>query len=130
MLTTLLLLLSLAQDSAPIPFLWTIQGLDGSGTIVVTVTPTLFGLESGLDVKTIALDPLPTPNDSNPGLIHPREGEPTAEFGLRARFTPPRRGFHLRVTLSDGSIYKINIYRKAPQNEPTFYQVQPLRRTL
>jgi hypothetical protein len=127
-LTEFLLVLSLAQDSGPAPFHWMIEGLgEPQPTISVTVTPTPFGLVSGVEIKAIALDPLPTHEDPNPRLIQPTSSEATSKWGLRATFAKPGRRFHLRVTLSDGSIHKIDIYRKAPPEEPKIYQIGPLQ---
>ena len=70
MLPALLLLLGLVQQPEPRLFLWTIIGLGESGpSIVVTVTPTAFGLVSGVEIKAIALQPLPTRDDPKPRAI-------------------------------------------------------------
>jgi hypothetical protein len=70
MLPALLLLLGLAQPAEPRLFLWTIIGLGEPGsTILVTVTPTPFGLVSGVDIKAIALQSLPTRDDPKPRTI-------------------------------------------------------------
>ena len=88
MLPGLLLLLGLAQQPEPRLFLWTIIGFGEPGpNIVVTVTPTPFGLVSGVEVKAIALQPLPTRDDSKPRTIQPRKTEPAppARKGNRPR---------------------------------------------
>lgn len=129
MLATFLLLVSLSQDSAPLPFSWGIEGMgEPKSQKVVTVWPTPLALVSGLDVKTINLDPLPTREDLKPHAISPLKTEPAPKWGLRAWFAPPGRRFHLRVTLSDGSIHKIDIYRQAPRPEkpePKIYKAIP-----
>ena len=97
---------------------------DRNNPIVVTISLTPFGSSNGIEVETISLDLLPTPDDPKPGVIRPLKTEPAPEMtqhrerGLRAWFTPPGRRFHLVVTLSDGSTHKIDIYRAAPVSEP------------
>ena len=64
MLTAFLLLAALAQDAPPAPFLWSIEGLwDPQPTLLVTITPTPLGRVSGLDIQSIAIEPVPTPDD-------------------------------------------------------------------
>jgi hypothetical protein len=129
MLARFLLLASLSQNSAPLPFTWMIEGMgDPTSQKVVTVTPTQFGFATGLDVKSIRLDPLPTREDPQPHSISPLKQEVTPKWALRAWFAPPGRRFHLRVTLSDGSVHKVDIYRPAPHSqepEPKSYKVTP-----
>lgn len=85
MLATFLLLVSLAQDSAPAPFTWWIQGLEDPRRLtLVTVTPTPLELVSGLNVKTISLKPAPTRDDPKPRSIQPVKTEPTLKWGLQA----------------------------------------------
>lgn len=135
MLASLVLLVSLSQaESAPVPFLWNIQGMgDPASLIVVTISLTPYGLGNGIEVETIRLEPLPTPADPKPHAIDPLKTEPAPalmsgwrERGLRAWFTPPGRRFHLIVTLSDGSIHKIDIYRTVPPSEPRKLRPFPL----
>ena len=93
MLPALLLLLGLVQPPEPRLFLWTIIGLGEPGpNIVVTVTPTPFGLVSGVEVKAIALQPLPTRDDPKPPAIRPVLGR-TSGFA--------RNGFELRRRKGD-----------------------------
>src|SRR6478609_483830 len=94
--------------------------------VSVTVTPTRFGLVSGVEINAIELDPLPTAADPKPGFIQPTSTRATSTWGLRATFTKPGRRFHLRVTLSYGSIHKIDIYRKPPPEEPKIRKLRPL----
>ncbi len=131
MLASVLVLLTLGQAEAPPPFLWRIEGLgySKSVTLVVTISPTPFGLANGLAVKSVSLAPLPTREDPKPGAIWPLSTEPAATEGLRARFAPPGRRFHVVVTLSDGSTHTIDIYQKTPPTpapEPE-REVKPLR---
>jgi hypothetical protein len=99
MLATCLVFVTLGQAAAPAPFNWTIEGLGDPTrlTLVVTVSPTPFGLASGLEVNTISLAPLPTRKHRRPAAIRPLTTEPTATSGLRASFTPPGRRFHVIV---------------------------------
>ncbi len=134
MLASLLLLVTLSQDAAtPAPFLWLIEGMgDPKSPIVVTISLTPFGLGNRIEVETISLHPLPTPQDPKPGAIRPLKTEPAPEMGFRGRglrawFTPPGRRFHLVVTLSDGSTHKIDIYQKTSPSEPTIQKVRPLQ---
>lgn len=126
MFGSFLLLVILGQDAAtPTPFLWRIEGMtDPKNPIMVTISLTPFGLGNGIEVETISLDPLPTPEDPKPRAISPLKTEPAPalksgvrERGLRAWFAPQRRRFHLTVILSDGSVHKIDIYRAAPPGE-------------
>ena len=130
MLASFLLLVSLGQPAAaPDLFLWIIDGLADakSQALIVTVTPTPFGLVRGVDLKTISLDPLPTRDDPTPRSIQPLKTEPAPKWALRAWFTPPKRRFHLIVTLSNGSTHKIDIYRKVPRADvPGIYKARPL----
>ena len=90
MFPALLLLLGLAQQSEPRLFLWTIVGLGEPGpSIVVTITPTPVGLVSGVEIKAIALQPLPTRDDPKPRTIQPTNTEPAARWGLQALFPKP-----------------------------------------
>jgi hypothetical protein len=130
MLAAFLLLVSLGQDSTPPLFSWGIQGMgEPKSDKVVTVWPTPFGLATGIDVKAIALDPLPTLEDRTPRTVSPVKTEPAPRWGLRAWFTPPGRRFHLRVTLSDGSVHKVDSYRPAPASEdkPKIYTPRDLQ---
>ena len=140
MLASLLLIVGLSQDMAtPTPFLWLIEGMgDPKKPIVVTISLTPFGLGNGIEVETISLDPLPTPDDPKPGVIRPLKTEPAPEMsqqrgrGLRAWFTPPGRRFHVLVTLSNGSTHKIDIYQAAPVSDPKRRPLQliaPIRGT-
>ena len=128
MLPVLLLLLGLAQQSEPRLFLWMIIGLGEPGpTIVVTVTPTPFGLVSGVEIKAIALVPVPTRDDRKPRTIQPTNTEPAPRWGLQASFPKPGRRFHLKVTFSDGSVHDVDIYRSPPPDEPKEFRVRPLQ---
>jgi hypothetical protein len=128
MLPALLLLLGLVQQPEPRLFLWSIIGLGEPGpTIVVTVTPTPFGLVSGLEIKAIALVPLPTRDDPKPRTIQPTKAEPAARWGLQASFPKPGRRFHLKVTLSDQSVHDVDIYRTPPPDERKEFRVGPLQ---
>jgi hypothetical protein len=128
MLPALLLLLGLGQQSEPRLFLWTIIGLGEPGpTIQVTVTPTPFGLVSGVEVKAIALQPLPTRDDPKPRAIQATKTEPASRWGLQASFPKPGRRFHLTVTFADGSVHDIDIYAMPPPDKPEIHQVGPLR---
>lgn len=131
MLAAFLLLVSLGQDSTPPLFMWGIEGMgDPKSQKLVTVTPTPFGFASGLDVKSVILDPLPTREDPKPQSVLPLKTEITPKRALRAWFTPPGRRFHLRVTLSDGSVHKVDIYRPTPGSEeakPKIYSVPSLQ---
>lgn len=106
MLASFLLIVSLSQDTAtPTPFLWLIEGMgDPKKPILVTISLTPVGLGNGIEVETISLGPLPTPDDPKPGVIRPLKTEPAPEMsqqrgrGLRAWFTPPGRRFHLMVS--------------------------------
>jgi len=74
-----LLLITLAQGSAaPEQFLWGIQRL-ADRTIVVTVTPTPFGLVSGIDIEDISLEPIGNHADSRSRSIRPYKTDVTAE---------------------------------------------------
>jgi hypothetical protein len=118
MLPALLLLLSLAQQSEPRLFLWTIEGLgEPHSTILVTITPTPFGLVSGVEVKAITIDLVPTRADPKPRAIRPLKTEPAPRSGLQSTFTKPTRRFHLNVTLADGSVHDLDVYRTAPPDE-------------
>lgn len=136
MLASFLLLVSLSQDAADrTPFLWLIEGMrDPKNPIIVTISLTPFGLAKRIEVETISLDPLPTPEDPKPRAIRPLKTEPAPalksgvrETGLRAWFTPPGRRFHLVVTLSDGSTHKIDIYQKTSPSAPKIERVRPLQ---
>ena len=128
MLPALLLLLGLAQPPEPRLFLWTIIGLGEPGpNILVTVTPTPFGLVSGVEVKAIALQPLPTRDDPKPRRIQPAKTEPAARWGLQASFPKPGRRFHLTVTFKDGSAHDVDIYAPPPPDEPKEFQSRPLQ---
>jgi hypothetical protein len=128
MLPALLLLLGLAQPPEPRLFLWTIIGLGEPGpSIVVTVTPTPFGLVSGVEIKAIALQPLPTRDDPKPRAIQPTTTEPASRWGLQASFRKPGRRFHLTVTFSDGSVHDVDIYATPPPDEPKIFESGPLR---
>ena len=109
-----LLLATLAQGSAPEQFLWGIQGL-ADRTIVVTVTPTPFGLATGIEIKDISLEPTPNRPDSRPSSIRPEKTEVTAKWALRAWFARPERRFTLTVRLSDGKTHKIDPWAPAPK---------------
>jgi hypothetical protein len=115
-----LLLVTLAQGAAPELFLWRIGGLaDRSATMVVTVTPTPFGLASGIDIKDISLQPTRTRIDSRPRSIRPHKTEITTEWALQAWFTRPERRFTLTVTLSDGKTHRIDPWAPVPPKERT-----------
>ena len=126
MLPALLLLLGLAQQPEPRLFLWTIVGLGEPGpSIVVTVTPTPFGLVSGVDVKAIALQPLPTRDEPKPAAIQPTKTESAPRRGLQASFPRPGRRFHLTVTFSDGSVHDVDIYRSSTSDERREFRTGP-----
>lgn len=126
MLATFLLLVSLAQDSAPAPFTWWIQGLEDPRRLtLVTVTPTPLELVSGLNVKTISLKPAPTRDDPKPRSIQPVKTEPTLKWGLQAWFRPVGRRFQLTVTFSDGSTHKIDPWAPPPSGPPKIYRRYP-----
>ena len=126
MLSALLLLLGLVQPPEPRLFLWTIIGLGEPGpNILVIVTPTPFGLVSGVELKAIALQPLPTRDDPKPRTVQPTTSEPTPRWGLQASFPMPRRRFHLKVTFSDGSVHDVDVYRQEPPSDPKIYRVGP-----
>lgn len=127
MLAAILVVASLAQDTDTTPFLWRIQRVDGGRSLVVTVEPTPFGLTQKLDVKAISLEPLPTVRDPKPRAIRPIEVQATERWGLRASFAEPGRRFHLRVTLSDGSIHRIDIYRAPPRPDKPAQKPTPLQ---
>jgi hypothetical protein len=131
MLTTVLLLVSLTQDSEPrLLFTWWIQGLeDPKRLTLVTVTPTPLGLVSGLDVKTIIIKPVPTRNDPNPRSIRPVKTEPTPKWGLQAWFKSVGRRFQLIVTFRDGATHKIDPWAPPPSGPPKIYQRYPHLRT-
>jgi hypothetical protein len=124
-----LLLVSLGQDSTPPLFTWGIEGMgEPKSEKLVTVTPTPSGFAMGRDVKSVTLDPLPTREDPKPHSISPLKTETTPKRALRAWFAPPGRRFYLRVTLSDGSVHKVDIYRPAPRSqdpEPKIYKATP-----
>ena len=82
---------------------------------------------SDLEIKAIALVPAPTRDDPKPRTIQPTTTEGTSRWGLQAYFPMPRRPFHLEVTLSDGSVHDVDVYRKVPPSEPKFYRVGPER---
>ena len=126
MLAACLLLVSLAQGTAPEQFLWRIQDL-AERTIVVTVSPTPFGLATGIEIKDISLEPAPNRPDSRPRSIHPQKTEVTAEWALRAWFTRPDRRFTLMVTLSDGKTHRIDPSARAPKERTAPATVGPLR---
>ena len=126
MLPALLLLLGLVQPPEPRLFLWTIIGLGEPGpNILVIVTPTPFGLVSGVEVKAIALQPLPTRDDPKPRRIQPIKTGPAPRWGLQASFPKPGRRFHLTVTFSDGSVHDVDIYAPLPPDEPKEFQSRP-----
>ena len=118
MLAASLLLVTLVQGSAPEQFLWGIQRL-ADRTIVVTVTPTPFGLVSGIHIKGISLEPTRNRTDSRPRSIRPHKTEVTTEWALRAWFTRPERRFTLTVTLSDGKRHRIDPFAPSPPKERT-----------
>ena len=126
MLTASLLLVTLAQGSALEQFLWRIQKL-ADQTIVVTVTPTPFGLATGIEIKAISLEPTPNRTDSRPSTIRPEKTEVPTEWGLRAWFTRPERRFTLTVTLSDGKTHRIDPWAPAPKERTAPTTVHPLR---
>jgi len=126
MLPVLALLLGLAQEPEPRLFLWAIEGLgEPRTTISVTVTPTPFGLASGVEIKAIALVPISTGDDPTPRAVQPTTTEPAPRWGVQASFPMPRRRFHLKVTLSDGSVHDVDVYGKVPPREPKIYRVGP-----
>jgi hypothetical protein len=128
MLPALLLVLGLGQPPEPRLFLWTIIGLAEPGpNIVVTVTPTPFGLVSGFEVKAITIDLVPTRADPKPRAIRPLKTEPAPRWGLQAIFTKPPRRFHLKLTLADGSVQDLDIYAPPPPDEPKEFQSRPLQ---
>jgi hypothetical protein len=107
--------------------MWQIEGIyDTSRLTLVTVRPP----RELASVEAIALEPAPTPDDPKPRSIEPVKIEPTPDgFGLRAWFRPLRQRFYLRVTLSDGTTHKIDIYAlpkiEAPKSEPKPYRYYP-----
>lgn len=109
-----LLLVTLAQRAATEQFSWWIEGLKKDPTIVVTVTPTPFGLVSGIEIKDISLEPIRDRIDSRPRSIHPEKAEVTARWALRAWFTQPEGRFTLMVTLSNGETHRIDPWAPAP----------------
>ena len=125
MLTTFLLLLTLAQGSAAPPlFTCSIEGLnERQSVIVVTVRPTPVGQVSELDVKTVTLQPVATRRNPKPRIILPRTTEPAPTWGLRTSFPRPERPFTLTVTLSDGSRHKVDPWARHPPDSPKFYSV-------
>jgi hypothetical protein len=127
MLPVLVLLLGLAQEPEPRLFLWTIieSLVEGRSTILVTVTPTPFGLVSGVDIKSIAVVPVPTRDDPKPRTVQPAKSEPTPRWGLQAAFPMPTRRFHLKVTFSDGSVHDVDVYRQEPPSDPKILRVEP-----
>jgi hypothetical protein len=126
-----LLLVGLAhQRPEPLLFTWTIEGLGEPrrATILVTVTPTPFGLTQGLvNVKTITLTPVATREHPRPRAIHPLKTEPALRSGLRASFTRHERRFRLTFTFSDGSTHTVDPWAPPPpdpqQPEIKIYQV-------
>jgi hypothetical protein len=106
-----LLLVALAQDPAPELFLSLIGGglADPKASeIVVTVTPTTFGLVRGTDIKGVSLEPTRTAEDPRPRPIRPLRTEVANDWGLRAWFTKPGGRFWLIVTLEDGTTHAQN----------------------
>ena len=128
MLTAFLLLAALAQDAPPAPFLWSIEGLwDPQPTLLVTITPTPLGRVSGLDIQSIAIEPVPTPDDPHPASVHPTKTERTTWSGLQSSFTKPGRRFTLNVTLSDGSTHKIDPWAARHAEPIKAYPAGPLQ---
>jgi hypothetical protein len=110
---------ALLNRRRPRLFFWTIIGLGEPGpNIVVTVTPTPFGLVSGAEIKAIAVQPLPTLDDPKPRTLQPTATEPAPRWGLQATFSKPGRRFRLTVTLADGSVHDVDIYATPPPDEP------------
>jgi hypothetical protein len=118
-----LLLVTLAQDSAPELFHWLIEGLADAkaSEVVVTVTPTTFGLVSGIHIKGVSLEPTRTVEDSGPRSIGPQKTEVANEWGLRAWFTRSGRRFRLIVTLADETTHRIDPWalRRTEQKRPS-----------
>jgi hypothetical protein len=128
MLPALLLLIGLVQPPEPRLFLWTIIGLGEPGpNIVVTVTPTPFGLVSGVEVKAIELQPSPTRDDPRPRTIQPTTTEPAPRWGLQASFPKPGRRFNLTVTFSDGSVHDVDVYAPPPPDDRKEFRSGPLQ---
>jgi hypothetical protein len=133
MLPITLLLVSLAQQRPdPLLFTWGIEGLGEprSATILITVTPTPFGLTQGfVDVKTITLTPVATREDPRPRAIHPLKTEPAPRSGLRASFTRPDRRFRLTFTFLNGSTHTVDPWAPRPADlqspEHQIYQGAP-----
>jgi hypothetical protein len=113
-LTASLLLITLAQSAATDYFSWWIEGLKKDPMIVVTVTPTPFGLVSGLEIRDISLEPTRDRTDSRPRSIRPQKAEVTARWARRAWFTRPAGRFTLTVTLSNGQTHRIDPWGPTP----------------
>ena len=118
-----LLLLALAQDPAPERFHWLVQGLSDpkASGIVVTITPTPFGLVNGIHIEDVSLVPVPTAEDSRPRAVRPQKTEIANEWGRRAWFAKPGRRFLLIVIFADGTTYRIDPWalRRTTQERPS-----------